>query len=421
MMNAFSSRFGRLFSFGILYLSEGIPVGFTTVAMAAYMRRDGMDVAQIGTFVGMLYLPWGFKWAWAPLVDLLRLNRFGGRKAWILMSLSLMMLTLVALTLLDYQTQFGALLTLVIIHNIFAATQDVAIDSLAVTTLRDGERGTANGIMFGSAYVGMGLGGSLALMVLDRWGLGVSLSYVSVLLALVFIYTLLWVRDPDVSSGPVSLAGDLIARLILSFKSLLREMYVGMFKSGKGPIFGVLFALTPLGAMGLMNVIGTTVKVDYGLSDAEIGELSLYVTVLSGLGCLLGGILGDRFGLRRMIALFYILSALPALYLAYNWGDNPAVPSMTVSVFYAVFMAAGLCNGLHYGINSAVYMGLTNPKIAATQFTAFMALSNLTIYYTNTWQGHIAEHINYVTVLYWDAALVLIPLLVLPFLTPRKA
>lgn len=66
-------------------------------------------------------------------------------------------------------------------------------------------------------------------------------------------------------------------------------------------------------------------------------------------------------------------------------------------------------------------MGLTNPAVAATQFTGFMALSNLTIAYTNNWQGYVAENFSYSTVLWIDGALVLIPILVLPFMTPREA
>jgi hypothetical protein len=35
------------------------------------------------------------------------------------------------------------------------------------------------------------------------------------------------------------------------------------------------------------------------------------------------------------------------------------------------------------GTSAAVFMGLTNPLVAATQFTGYMALRNLTISYTN--------------------------------------
>jgi len=40
------------------------------------------------------------------------------------------------------------------VHNAFAATQDVAIDALAVDVLRQDERGLANGFMFAGASIG---------------------------------------------------------------------------------------------------------------------------------------------------------------------------------------------------------------------------------------------------------------------------
>jgi PAT family beta-lactamase induction signal transducer AmpG len=65
-------------------------------------------------------------------------------------------------------------------------------------------------------------------------------------------------------------------------------------------------------------------------------------------------------------------------------------------------------------------MGLTNPAIAATQFTGFMALRNLTISYTNAWQGVAVGALGYSKMFYLDAALAIIPILVIPFLAERK-
>ena len=108
--NALSTRNGRLFTFGTLYIAEGIPLGFTATLMAAYMRREGLDISQIGAFVGMLYLPWAFKWAWAPLIDLFPLYRFGGRKVWISGCLMMMILTLIIVAQIDFNTNFQLML-----------------------------------------------------------------------------------------------------------------------------------------------------------------------------------------------------------------------------------------------------------------------------------------------------------------------
>ena len=419
--NILSSRFGRLATFGILYVAEGIPLGFTAVAMAAYMRRDGLDVAQVSAFVAMLYLPWAFKWAWAPLIDLFKLDRLGGRKAWIVGSLIIMILTLFAAGFIDFVNQFELLLALILIHNIFAATQDVAIDSLAVSTLEPNERGTGNGFMFGGAYIGQGLGGGGAMFVAGYWGFEAALIYACTLLSLIGLFALVFVRDPDLSHRAASAIGDLMTSLVHAVVRFLVELKKGFFSSGPGPIFGVVFALTPLGAMALTNSIGTTMQVDYGLDDTQIAQVNVYSTLLSGFACVIGGWLGDRFGLRKVIAVFYALTALPTLYLATLISGDAGLAGVPMSALYTCILTLSFFTGLHYGTTAAVYMGLTNPLVAATQFTGFMALANLTIAYTNLWQGQVAQAFGFSTVLYIDAVLVVVPILVLPFLTPRRA
>ena len=70
-----------------------------------------------------------------------------------------MIVTLLIMAAVDFVANYKTLVWMVILNNIFCATQDVAIDSLAVSTLRDNERATANGYMFGGQYLGIALGG----------------------------------------------------------------------------------------------------------------------------------------------------------------------------------------------------------------------------------------------------------------------
>ncbi|MEJ2129971.1 MAG: hypothetical protein P8X81_14170, partial [Woeseiaceae bacterium] len=93
--NLLGRRWGRYLSFGLMYVSEGIPYGFTSVAMVAVMRTEGISIFQIGAFSAALLVPWSFKWAWAPVIDLVKLHRFGGRKAWILLCTTMMIVTLI--------------------------------------------------------------------------------------------------------------------------------------------------------------------------------------------------------------------------------------------------------------------------------------------------------------------------------------
>jgi hypothetical protein len=66
-------------------------------------------------------------------------------------------------------------------------------------------------------------------------------------------------------------------------------------------------------------------------------------------------------------------------------------------------LAFNVAMGLMYGTRSAVFMDITNPAVAATQFTAYMALMNLAIAFSATWQGVAIEALGYPATLLLDA------------------
>jgi hypothetical protein len=63
---------------------------------------------------------------------------------------------------------------------------------------------------------------------------------------------------------------------------------------------------------------------------------------------------------------------------------------------------------------------VSNPAVAATQFTAYMAMLNLVIAYSAAWQGHVAARWGYPATLVLDAAAGLVCLAVMPFLDPTR-
>ena len=155
-----ATKNGRLATFFLLYVTEGIPLGFTATAIATQMRRGGLGPAEIGAFVGSLYLPWAFKWAMGPFVDTFSSDRFGRRRTWIFLMQVGMMATLLVAMGVDFVGQLTLFTAIIFLHNAFGATMDVAIDALAVSVLPEDERGTANGFMFAGASIGQTIGGS---------------------------------------------------------------------------------------------------------------------------------------------------------------------------------------------------------------------------------------------------------------------
>src|SRR3954467_8604197 len=128
--NLLATRRGRLGAFFLLYITEGIPLGFAAIAVATELRRRGVGPAEIGAFVASFYLPWAFKWAAGPLVDVFPSTRFGHRRGWILATQLMLSLTSVLLIPVPLPSGMWLFTVILLIHNSFGAVRDVEIDSL---------------------------------------------------------------------------------------------------------------------------------------------------------------------------------------------------------------------------------------------------------------------------------------------------
>ena len=231
--NLLATRNGRFLTFGILYISEGIPYGFTSIAMVAFMRQQAVSLELIGTFVAAMFLPWAFKWAWAPLIDLIKLDKLGGRKAWIVFCTVMMILTLVVTAMVDFKENFGLLLAMIVLNNLFCATQDVAIDSLAVRNLKVNERAgpTASCLPVStSASCWAEEGPWLFPAIL---GLKLRSGYISALLLINLMFVLFFVRDPQ--ADPDARQDHVIRRLVTSMTAFVKEVYASFWQSGRDP------------------------------------------------------------------------------------------------------------------------------------------------------------------------------------------
>lgn len=422
--NVLETRRGRLAAFSLLYLSEGIPFGFSAIALVTWMRQQGVGLTEIGLFTASLYAPWGFKWAWAPFVDLIRVERFGARRFWIVTAQLLMAATLGVVIAVDPAADLKLLTVLIVIHNLFAATQDIAIDALAVQVLPEDERGTANGFMFGASYLGQAIGGSGAIWLAGAFGFRATFPFVCGLILLILVFVSLRIREPRLAAaaavnGAVGAAGGAAGVAVAVVRRLakyLLDLVRGFFLSGVGPIAGVAYALMPAGTLALGLALGSTMQVDLGMTEDGIARLNAVTTVLAALGCVAGGWLSDRFGHRRMLAVFTLLTMAPTLWLAARFTGAEGMSGVTIGIYVAASVTYAFAAGLISGTSVAVFMGLTTPIVAATQFSGYMALRNLVYTYSAAWQGAHAEVAGYARTLRLDAWIAFVPILVLPFL-----
>lgn len=427
-----ASKRGRLTAFFFLYVTEGIPLGFTATAIATQMRRQGVGVAEVGSFVAALYLPWAWKWAAGPLVDVVGSARFGRRRMWIVLAQAMMVLTLLSGLPFDFATQVGVFTWIVIVHNVFGAIQDVAIDGLACDVLPEEERGVANGLMFGGAYVGQAIGGSGVLFLSSVVDFRLTFLFVAGAILMVTLLVALPLREPAPRPRPEA-EGPPLAALGVALVAFVRDAFRA-FVGSRRAFFAVVFALLPAGSYALSLTLQSNLAVELGMSDTSIGTLTLLSTILSALGCVAGGWLSDRFGRKRMLALYLFATAIPTLYVAWHlqragWimPRDPTSPEAVsaepalLQAFWVGCLVYAVFHGLMYGTRTALFMDVTTAKVAATQFTAYMAMLNVVISYTARWQGVAAERWGYPKTLVIDALAGLVSLALLPLLgRPRE-
>ena len=474
--NLLGSRWGRLIAFFFLYVTEGIPLGFTATTMVVQMKRAGVGEAEIGVFISSLYLPWAWKWVMGPFVDLLYSNRLGARRGWILGTQLMMVLTLLLCMPIELASENLRLITLVImVHNAFCATQDVAIDALACNVLHERERGLANGLMFAGQTLGIPLGGACVLYLIE----GVDLAWIPALRDGIPVQTAYWfvigcilavtllvalpMREPQrqrtrgEGTWFVSAKGELTEYLRVAFRSFL---------GSRVAFFALLFALLPAGAVGLNLALQKTVAVEVGFSDGDVADLEVVASILWAVMCVLGGVVSDRLGHLKCLAVFLALISVPTFWCAYQMQQqgvifpggivsqpasetNPdrldsgmgedtgvaaavdvsaklpsvfaaaEVPPIALAFWWSVMAYMGL-QGLMYGTRTAVFMRIANPNVAATQFTAYMAMMNLVTVYTAWWQGYAIERWGYPSTLYLDGALGLVCIAIIPLMRERS-
>ena len=163
--NLMTTMFGALSAKALtlcaLYTAQGIPSGFISYTLIAYLAQQGFTAAEIGNMLFWVYLPWVFKFLWGPFVDNYHYLPMGRRRPWILGAQSGMVITVVIIALVPgIESKIALLTTLLFFHNCFASLQDVAVDGLAVDVLSPEEFGKINGFMFGAKRFGTMVGGA---------------------------------------------------------------------------------------------------------------------------------------------------------------------------------------------------------------------------------------------------------------------
>jgi len=393
-VNLLASRRGRRGLLAALYFAEGAPIGWLWWALPVRLREAGAPIEDVTLLTGSLALPWALKMLWAPAVDGLRTRRWGLR-AWAVAAQLGMALALVPLLFGVDLARPATFMPLLVAHAFLAATQDVAIDGLAVRAVPPAERGGANAWMQLGMLAGRGLFGGLSLRA-EAWigfeGVVAALVVASVAPAALLV---LAAREPEAARrelGGAGPGGRLLAVLrVLGAALATRRVWAGL-------------AFAALGGAAFEAVGGTAgpLLVDLGVGAERVGLFyALPALLCMGAGALLGGRLADRRPRRRacVLGVLLVVGAVAALALSVRAGVRG---DAVLALLGAVYLVLGTLTAASY----ALFMDLSDPRAGGTLFSAFMGATNLCEAWAVMAAGRLAAHGGGTPGAYADAWLV---------------
>ncbi|MEV4489479.1 MFS transporter [Micromonospora coxensis] len=340
--------FGTL---GALYVTQYLGIGFITVGLTAILRDGGtsLDTLALLQVVGLI---WPVKFLWAPLLDRYGSRHRGHYRSWLLVLQGGLVLALLALVPFDDPGgRLGPLVAICAGYVFLSATQDIAVDAVAVRLLAERARGAGNGIQVAASYLGNLIGGGACVVVYDRYGWRAAILLLAALTSLGLL--VVWrLREP--------VRTDRVESTRAAYRALLSVF-------GQPGCRWWTFVVVPLvyvGA-GAAYALVTPALVDAGWSLARIGVVTGVVTsapaIVAGL---LAGVAIGRFGRGAvLVAAGVALAVSTVMLLPLLTGRAPLGTTVTaLCCFMAAYTAA---NVVLYTVN----MDYSRPGTGGTDFT----------------------------------------------------
>jgi len=367
-LNLLSTPRGRRGLFAALYLTEGAPIGFVWWALPTLLAGRGWPIDRITTLTSLATLPWVLKFLLAPAIDA-SLSRGVPAKRWIAICQLGMTLALLPLAWVDWGARPDWVLGAILVHAIFAAVQDVGIDTLAIRNVPADELGRINGFMQTGMLIGRaGVAAGSTLLAATFGRPGVAVLALAALILLPGVVALSAFEEPRRQDRAASLP---------PLSSILNRK-VGL---------GVSIALTVAAGFEFFGVSAGPRLVELGTSETRI---SLFYGLIApaglALGALAGGALSDRVGSLR--ATLAGLGTVTAVLLALAFAASAPALSQAIEglgAFAVVYLAIGVLTASSY----ALLMSLARGAYAATEFSMFMAMTNA----CEAWAGFVGGRI----------------------------
>ncbi len=429
-----------------LGFAAGLPLLLVLGTLSFRLREAGIDRTTIG-YLSWIGLAYGFKWAWAPLVDRLPLplltRTLGRRRSWLLASQLVIIGGLIGMALADPLAGLEPLAWCALIVAFASATQDIALDAYRIESAPV-EKQAALAATYQTGYrLAMIWAGAGVLWIAARAAGNVSaepgyaasawtIAYLTMAASmLVGVITVLRVLEPAASASRGTLAAEefALSQRLMAERSLSRRaarLLAWLQIAVIGPFADfirryrshalLLLALIAVYRISdvVMGIMANPFYVDMGYSKDEVAAVSkFYGVVMTLAGAFIGGVLALRFGVLRVLFLGALLSAASNLLFAWL-----ATRGHDLTGLIFVISADNLSAGIASAAFIAYLSSLTNIAYSATQYALFSSVMLLLPKFIAGFSGVFVDAYGYVA-FFQSTALLGVPVLLLIWLVGR--
>jgi len=363
-----------------LGFAAGLPLLLVLGTLSFRLREAGIDRATIG-FLSWIGLAYGFKWAWAPLVDRMPIPfltpLLGRRRSWLLLAQGCVIAGLLGMAVSNPQVSLTPLVGFALLTAFGSATQDIALDAFRIESAQARLQAVLaasyqTGYRLAMIWAGAGVfwiaakaeaGGLPAGTYQDNaWAVAYVAMAVSMAVGMV---TVLFSKEPAHVDLPpahglrewlqvavIAPFGEFISRY--RWHAVLLLALIGTYR-----ISDIV-----------MGIMANPFYVDMGYSKEEVATVTkLYGVVMTMVGAIAGGSMVLRWGVFKVLMLGAVLSAATNLLFAWL-----ALHGHDVYALIAVVSADNLAGGIASAAFIAYLSSLTNVQYSATQYAMFSSL-----------------------------------------------
>ena len=387
--------------------ASGLPFFVLIQLIQAWLRSEGVGLVEIGLF-SLVQIPYTWKFLWSPFLERFPFPFLGRRRGWMFFTQVGLVLGFLSFAYFDPSLHIRSIFIIALMVGVFSATQDIAIDAYRRELLpTEAELALGNSIHVQVYRIAGFVPGSLGLILADYlpWS---SVYWVMAAFMFIGILTTLTIKEADLEPNiPRSLKAAIVEPF---FEYLTR-------RGAKNVLLVMLFLFLYKFGDSMATALSTSFYLDLGFSMTEIGLVAKNAGFWAALvGGIVGGLIIVKIGINKGLWIFGFIQLITILGFAYLATQGYSLPLLAM-VIAAEYLGVGLGTSAFV----AFIARETSPKLAATQFALFTAITALPRTVTAASTGWLVELLGWPTFFYLCTIFAIPGLLLLWWVAPYRS